>query len=113
LARRLCSECKVEHKPDKKTLLDLGFPLEGDKLPKLYKPKGCKKCANTGYKGRLGLYEIMLMSEEIEKLTIERATADEIKAVALSEGMCTLKQDGFKKVLLGRTSVEEVLRVCA
>ena len=113
LARRLCKECKEQYKPDKKTLLDLGFLLEENKLPKLYKPKGCKKCANTGYKGRLGLYEIMLMSEEIEKLTIERATADEIKAVALSEGMCTLKQDGFKKVLLGMTSVEEVLRVCA
>ncbi|KKL53387.1 hypothetical protein LCGC14_2275930, partial [marine sediment metagenome] len=101
------------YKPDKKTLVDLGLILEEDKLPKLYKPKGCKKCANTGYKGRLGLYEIMLMSEEIEKLTIERATADEIKAVALSEGMSTLKQDGFKKVLLGMTSIEEVLRVCA
>ena len=113
LARRLCTECKEQYKPDKKTLVDLGFPLEENKLPKLYKPKGCKKCANTGYKGRLGLYEIMLMSEEIEKLTIERATADEIKAVALSEGMSTLKQDGFKKVLLGMTSVEEVLRVCA
>ena len=113
LARRLCTECKVQYKPDKKTLVDLGLILEEDKLPKLYKPKGCKKCANTGYKGRLGLYEIMLMSEEIEKLTIERATADEIKAVALSEGMSTLKQDGFKKVLLGMTSIEEVLRVCA
>ncbi len=113
LARRLCKECKQEYKPEKKILIDIGFPLEGNKTPKLHKPKGCKKCANTGYKGRVGLYEIMLMSDEIERLTIERATADEIKAVAIKEGMSTLKHDGFKKVLLGLTSIEEVLRVCA
>ncbi len=113
LARRLCKECKQEYKPEKSILTDIGFPLEGNKVPKLYWPKGCKKCANTGYKGRVGLYEIMLMSEEIERLTIERAPADEIKAVAIKEGMSTLKHDGFKKVLLGLTSIEEVLRVCA
>jgi len=110
LARVLCKECKQEYKPDKKALAGIEFPIK-DEVPKLYQPKGCKKCANTGYKGRIGLYEIMVMNEELERLTLERASADDIKAVALGNGMTTLKQDGFRKALAGITSIEEVLRV--
>ena len=114
LARRLCKECKEEYSPDKKLLQDIGFPIpKNGKVPKIYKSKGCSQCGNTGYKGRLGLYEIMLMNEEIERLTVEGATADQIKEVALFGGMTTLKQDGFEKVLLGLTSIEEILRVAA
>ncbi|TET55465.1 MAG: type II secretion system protein GspE [Actinobacteria bacterium] len=113
LARRLCEECKQEYRPDKKALEEIGFPLKDGKVPKLYRPKGCKKCASTGYKGRVGLYEIMLMSKEVKRLTVERASAEEINEVALKDGMSTLKQDGFKKVLAGMTSIEEVLRVAA
>jgi len=111
LARVLCKECKQEYKPDKKALANIDFPFKGDNVPKLYQPKGCKKCANTGYKGRIGLYEIMVMNEELERLTLERASSDDIKKVALGYGMTTLKQDGFRKVLNGVTSIEEVLRV--
>ncbi len=113
LARRLCKECKEEYTPDKKFLETIGFPLEKGKVPTLYRPKGCKKCGNTGYKGRMGLYEIMLTNEEIQKLAVARATAEEIKKAALANGMTTLKQDGFKKALLGITSIEEILRVAA
>lgn len=113
LARRLCKECKQQYKPDKQALVDIGFPLENGKVPKIYKRKGCKKCGNTGYKGRVGLYEIMVMNEELERMAVDQAPADEIKQTALFHGMTTLKQDGFRKVLTGMTSIEEVLRVSA
>ncbi len=112
LARRLCTECKEPYKPTRKALEEIGFPLEeGEEIPTLYRPKGCPKCNGTGYKGRIGIYEVMLMSETIERLAVEKATAEQIKKVALEEGMKTLRMDGFEKVRLGVTSIEEVLRV--
>lgn len=110
LARRLCSNCKEPYSPPEEALEKLQFPLEGE-TPTLYRPRGCKKCNKTGYKGRLGLYEVMLVSEKIERLTVEQATAEEIKKAAITEGMKTLLDDGFAKVKLGLTSIEEVMRV--
>jgi len=77
----------------------------------LYRAKGCSRCNNTGYKGRLGLYEVMIVSEAIRRLTVERKSADEISRVASAEGMKSLREDGIDKVLLGMTSVEEIARV--
>jgi type IV pilus assembly protein PilB len=111
LARRLCAECKEPYKPTKKALEEIGFPLEDGEIPTLYRPKGCSKCNGTGYKGRIGIYEVMLVSETIERLAVEKATAEQIKKVALEEGMRTLRMDGFEKVRMGITSIEEVLRV--
>lgn len=111
LARRLCSDCKEAYTPSKQALVDIGFEVEGEELPTLYRPKGCSKCNGTGYKGRCGLYEVMLMSEQIERLTCERASSEELKKVAVEEGMKTLRQDGLEKVRLGTTSIEEVMRV--
>jgi type IV pilus assembly protein PilB len=110
LARRLCSECKEEYVPQKQLLLDAGY--RPDSLPdKLWRPKGCKKCGNTGYRGRMGVHEVLLMSEEISKLTVAEATAEEIKKVAIEQGMLTLREDGLEKARLGQTSVEEITRV--
>ncbi len=109
LARRLCSECKEAYEPPEELLDRYKLPKDGS--TKLYKAIGCSKCNDTGYKGRIGLYEVMLMDEEIEKLTVERATSEEIKKVAIAHGMKTLQQDGIEKVKLGLTSLEEVLRV--
>jgi type IV pilus assembly protein PilB len=110
LARRLCSDCKEEYVPEKQVLLDAGFTE--DNLPdKLMRAKGCKKCGNTGYKGRMGVHEVLLMSEEISRLTVAEATAEEIKQVAVSEGMLTLRLDGLEKARLGQTSIEEITRV--
>ena len=110
LARRLCKDCKVEYKPSEKVLIEAGFPK--DDLPeKVFKAGGCAKCGGTGYRGRMGVHEVMLVSEEIAKLTVEEATADQIKKVAVAQGMLTLKQDGLEKVRRGATSIEEVLRV--
>lgn len=111
LARKLCKHCKESYTPSAKSLEDIGFPFEPDKLPTLYKAKGCPRCANAGYRGRVGIYEVMLISETIEKLTVERASTEEIKNVAISEGMKTLKEDGFRKVLKGFTSIEEIVRI--
>jgi len=110
LARRLCPECKEEYKPAKQLLLDAGY--REDALPeRIWRPKGCKKCGLTGYHGRMGVHEVMLMSEEISKLTVAEATAEEIRNVAMEQGMLTLREDGLEKVRMGQTSVEEVSRV--
>lgn len=112
LARRLCKECKEPYRPKKEWLEEIGFPLDGDEgVPTLYRPRGCSKCNNTGYKGRIGIYEVMLMNEEIERLAARRASSEQIKKVALAHGMRTLRQDGFLKAKMGLTSIEEVLRV--
>lgn len=109
LARRLCSNCKEPFEPDD-ILLERLDAQPGEEIT-LFRPEGCEKCNNTGYKGRVGVYEVMLMSERIQKLAVERATSEEIKQVAIEEGMQTLREDGIAKVKLGMTSYEEVLRV--
>lgn len=111
LARRLCRECREEYVPSREALEKAKFPVTGDELPKLYKARGCNKCNNTGYKGRVGVYEALVVSEAIERLTVDRATSDEIQRVAVEEGMMTLRQDGIEKARQGMTSVEEVMRV--
>lgn len=111
LARRLCSECKEPFTPPKNWLDEIGFRFEEGETQTLYQAKGCPKCNNTGYKGRIGVYEVMQVSEEIEKLTVKKAPADEIRKIAVNQGMRTLREDGFLKAKLGVTSIEEVLRV--
>ncbi len=112
LARRLCVECREPFAPSEQMLKDAGLEITGD-IPTLYRAKGCNKCNNTGYHGRVGLYEVLVVSDKIEKLTVKRVTSDKIKETAIEEGMVTLRRDGLKKVLKGLTSLEEVLRVTA
>ena len=113
LARRLCKSCKEPFTATREMLRKNDFPPEvcdRDDVV-LYRAKGCSRCNNTGYKGRLGLYEVMVVSEAIRRLTVERKSADEIGRVAAAEGMKSLREDGIDKVLLGMTSVEEIARV--
>jgi type IV pilus assembly protein PilB len=113
LSRRLCSSCKEPFTATREMLRKNDFPAEvcdRDDVV-LYRAKGCSRCNNTGYKGRLGLYEVMVVSEAIRRLTVERKSADEIGRVAAAEGMKSLREDGIDKVLLGMTSVEEIARV--
>jgi type IV pilus assembly protein PilB len=110
LARRLCPDCKEEYRPPKQVLLDAGFP-EDDLPERLWRTKGCKKCGGTGFRGRLGVHEVMLVSEEIGDLCVKEATAERIRDVAIEQGMLTLKMDGLEKVRLGQTSIEEITRV--
>jgi type IV pilus assembly protein PilB len=110
LARRLCNDCKAEYEAPRQLLLDAGY--DPDDLPKtVWKAVGCRKCGGTGYRGRLGLHEVLLMTEEISHLCVTGATSDDIKRMAVSQGMLTLRKDGLEKARLGDTSVEEVARV--
>ena len=113
LARRLCSVCKEPYTATKEMLRKNDFPPEVSDRDDvvLHRAKGCSRCNNTGYRGRLGLYEVMIVSEAIRRLTVERKSSDEISRVAAAEGMKSLREDGIDKVLLGMTSVEEIARV--
>ncbi len=112
LARRLCSKCSEPYTPGERELETARFPwTPGEPLPELRRPVGCPSCSRTGYKGRLALHEVMAVSEEIEKLAVEHASAMTITKVALEQGMITLRNDGMTKVKAGHTSLEEIFRV--
>jgi type IV pilus assembly protein PilB len=112
LARRLCEKCKEAYTPDAEVLKSARFPWEeGEPLPTLFRPVGCSACAKTGYRGRVALHEVMLVSEEIERMAVERATAVDIERVAVEQGMMSLRLDGMDKVVNGVTALEEILRV--
>jgi type IV pilus assembly protein PilB len=112
LARRLCDWCKEEYEPTEEELVAARWPEDELGLPKsLYHPGGCRTCANTGYRGRTALHEVMPVTEEIERLAIARASANEIRRVALSEGFTDLRTDGLRKAANGQTSLKEVMRV--
>jgi type IV pilus assembly protein PilB len=112
LARSLCEKCKESYKPDTLELREAGYPeSKWDEVKELWRPIGCSSCSKTGYRGRIGLYEVMTVTEEIERLTVERASSEELRSVAIEQGMMTLRQDGLEKAKLGMTSIEDVLRV--
>ncbi|MGH2661707.1 MAG: GspE/PulE family protein [Actinomycetota bacterium] len=114
LARRLCEHCKLAYQPTEAELEQSGFPEDSWKsVEKLYRPEGCSRCAKTGYRGRVGLYEVMTMTEGIELMTVERRPSDDIRRLAIEQGMATLRQDGLIKAQAGLTSLEEIFRVVA
>ena len=116
IVRRVCATCKESYVPtvemvnDFKTILGNLLPVKESEMA-LYKGKGCKECNNTGYLGRIGIYESISISQEIAKMILERSTAEDIERQAKKEGMITMKQDGYLKALEGITTIEEVLRV--
>ncbi|HTG47099.1 MAG TPA: ATPase, T2SS/T4P/T4SS family [Actinomycetota bacterium] len=112
LARKLCERCKQAYAPEQAELQAAGYPeWLWNEVPQLWKPQGCPACANTGYRGRIGLYEVMQMTEEIERLTVERSSADAVRDVAIQQGMMTLREDGLEKARMGVTALDEVARV--
>lgn len=111
LARKLCEHCKVKRSIEPETLKKLGLKDEYDKPVEIYEPKGCPECNNTGYRGRVALYEVLPIREEIKEMILTGASALEIRKEAIKQGMITLRQSGLLKVLAGITSIEEVLRV--
>jgi type IV pilus assembly protein PilB len=110
LIRKTCMDCREPIKVHPQLLIDLGVPPDEAKSFTVYKGKGCTICNGTGYKGRLGLYEVMTMKEEIKELVLARASASEIKKEAIRLGMKTLRQSGVTKIKSGMTTIEEVLR---
>jgi len=113
LCRRLCYRCKVEQEIPEAVLLAEGFKKEQIPELKLYGPSrgGCEECAYSGYRGRIGLYQVMPISEQMKRLMMERKYADELVEQAHSEGIPNLRESGQKKVTDGITSLEELNRV--
>jgi type IV pilus assembly protein PilB len=110
LIRKVCMECREAIKVHPQLLIDLGVPPDEVKSFPVYKGKGCSLCNNTGYKGRVGLYEVMPMKEELKELVLSRASTSEVKKEAIRLGMKTLRQSGIAKIKEGVTTIEEVLR---
>jgi type IV pilus assembly protein PilB len=110
LVRRLCANCKSQHAQPPQSLIEVGFSSEDAHAVVPFEPRGCEKCNNTGYKGRVGLYEVMEISEQLRELVLVGASALELRRKALEEGMITLRMSGLHKVKAGLTSVEEVVR---
>ena len=112
LARRLCSWCRESYVPDRAELEAARWPFDLIGVPDaLFRPMGCRSCANTGYRGRVALHEVMPVTEDIERLAVERASANEVMHVAVEQGMDVLRVDGLRKVAAGETSLSEVIRV--
>ncbi len=111
LVRRLCPDCKRPAKPDRLFLETAGFPMAALDTTPIYEGVGCEKCRQTGFRGRTGLYELLQVTETIEPLILQRSSSNAIKQLAVTQGMRTLRDDGWAKVLEGVTTVEEVLRV--
>ena len=112
LARRICPNCKVQYQPPEESLRRLGFKLQPDAPPPvLHKGRGCESCRQTGYKGRSGIYELLIVNEEMQELAARRAPLGDIREAARANGMRTLREDALLKVLSGNTTLEEALRV--
>ena len=113
LARRLCPACKRPVKISPNELAAVGFEYSPDVEATFFEPVGCSRCADTGFRGRVGLHEVMTMSDGLAALAVRNATSDEVKALAVEQGMRTLRQDGWLKVAQGLTTIPEVLRIIA
>ena len=111
LIRRLCPACKRPWKIDLPFLESLGFPLDKLSTGAICEPVGCEECRGTGYSGRTGIYEILAVTDAIRQMIVDRASAADIKTLALEHGMRTLRTDGWRKALAGVTTLEEVIRV--
>ncbi|MDP3244725.1 MAG: ATPase, T2SS/T4P/T4SS family, partial [bacterium] len=110
LARRLCPKCRQEIKVDPTIFLELQVPLTLIGQFPVFKSVGCKHCNNTGYKGRVALYEVMPIEEALQTIILASAPASELKAEAIHAGMQTLRMAGIKKLVEGITTIEEVIR---
>ena len=111
LVRTICKACKEEYRPDVEFLREIGFPDAEIAATKFYRGRGCEECRFTGFKGRSAIYEILIVTEALRPLIIERASSSAIKQAAVARGMKTLRDDGWEKVRQGITTVEEVARV--
>jgi len=111
LARRICPECRTEKQVSPETLTKIGFTPEQIATAKCYVGAGCSNCANTGYRGRLAIYEVLPIKDEMKNLILQGASAHEVKREAMRLGMLTLRQSGILKVISGQTSIDELIRV--
>ena len=109
LVRRLCNTCKQPVNLDD---IDLPHDFPRDQVDgDIFSATGCRECRNVGYSGRLGIYELMLTTDEVRDLATQNASSWELKKIAVRNGMKTLRDDGWRKVIAGKTSLDEVLRI--
>lgn len=113
LVRKLCGHCKKEYKPTPEAVVPFGLNSKEAKEIKFYRATGCEECMNTGYKGRLAVFEIMMLSDALGRLIMERADTNVITKQARKDGMTTLLDDGLRKIKAGATTIEEVLSVAS
>ncbi|MFW6085833.1 MAG: type IV-A pilus assembly ATPase PilB [Myxococcota bacterium] len=113
LARKICEDCKFQEEVDPKILADVGFTAEQIKSAKVYRGSGCRTCADTGYKGRIALYEVMPFTERLKEMVLQGCSTAELKQEMMSHGVRTLRMAGIGKVLDGVTTIEEVVRTTA
>jgi len=111
LVRTVCNECKAAYIPDEESLQNIGITSEMFAGKKIYEGKGCQGCLNTGYRGRTGIFELVVLDDPIKNLILKTSDSNAIKRKAVGQGMITLRQDGALRVLNGITTVEEVHRV--
>jgi general secretion pathway protein E len=111
LVRRLCNECKVPYSPSDEELADVGLSREAANRGTIFRSVGCRECLNKGYRGRTGIYELLLIDDDIRALVTGNANSNIIKRKAVEHGMRTLRDDGVRKALEGVTSLDEVMRV--
>ena len=110
LVRRICEHCKAEANYEEEYLHGARVPMDWAHGVTFFRGEGCDKCDGSGYKGRQGLYEVMAMSPELRKAVMEEKSTDDLRDIALDEGMLTLRMDGLKKVERGITTLEEVIK---
>lgn len=111
LTRKLCAKCKVQVEKTPAELAAAGFEYPAGIDATFFEPVGCSSCAGTGYRGRIGIHEVMIMTDELTALAIADASADDVKRKAIEQGMLTLRQDGWRKVAMGETTISEILRI--
>ena len=111
LVRKLCTHCRKPSIPSQDFLREISFPTDDLASATIYETTGCEKCASTGFRGRMGIFEMLQVSEAIESLVIARVSSHEIRQQAIREGLTTLREDGWRKVRGGITTIEEVIRV--
>jgi len=110
LVRRICADCRTEFEPSDELLMELQLPVEQARKYKFYYGKGCARCNNGGYKGRIGLYELLNVNDDIRDLIAANASTDEIRNMARTHGMTTLRESGLKLIFDGLTTIDEVVR---
>jgi type IV pilus assembly protein PilB len=110
LVRRICSECRTQFAPSDELLMELQLPLNTARKYKFYYGKGCPRCNNSGYKGRIGIYEFLIMSDEIRDAIAAEASGDDIRDIARQQGMTTLREAGLKLIFDGLTTIDEIVR---
>ena len=110
LVRRICSECRTQFAPSDELLMELQLALDTARKYKFYYGKGCARCNNSGYKGRVGIYELMIMSDELRDAIAAEASGDDLRNIARQQGMTTLRESGLKLIFDGQTTIDEVVR---